>query len=98
MIISFLILIIIYCLHKYITAWIIYFNSTDKRFGTSVWRWSYDYPVQGKRDVSDLDDKIFVRKRRIRNRTVSLMYWNFFIGFTVSIYLFSDLLNFILKI
>ena len=97
MIISFLILIAIYFLHKYISAWIVYYNSTDKRFGNSIWRWSYDYPVQGKRDISDLDDKIFVRKRRIRNRTVSLMYWNFFIGFTVSMYFLSSLLIIILN-
>ena len=97
MIISFLILIAIYFLHKYISAWIVYYNSTDKRFGNSIWRWSYDYPVQGKRDISDLDDKIFVRKRRIRNRTVSLMYWNFFIGFTVSMYFLSTLLIIILN-
>ena len=34
---------------------------------------SYDYQVKGVRDVSDLDDKEFVRKRRLRNRTVSFM-------------------------
>ncbi len=97
MIISFLILIAIYFLHKYIAAWIVYYNSTDTRFGNSIWRWSYDYPVHGKRDISDLDDKIFVRKRRIRNRTVSFMYWNFFIGFTVSMYFLSTLLIIILN-
>ena len=97
MIISFLILIAIYFLHKYIVAWIVYYNGTDTRFGNSIWRWSYDYPVQGKRDISDLDDKIFVRKRRIRNRTVSIMYWNFFIGFTVLMYFLSDLLIYILN-
>ena len=37
------------------------------------------------------------RRRRIRNRTVSFMYWNFFIGFTVSMYLISDVLMFILN-
>ena len=67
----------IYISHKYIVAWIIYYNNTDERFGNSIWRWTYDYKVLGKRDVSDLDDKPFVRKRRIRNRTVSLMYCNF---------------------
>ncbi len=96
MIFSFLILIAIYFLHKYITAWITYYNSTDTRFGNSIWRWSYDYQVQGKRDISELDDKIFVKKRRIRNRTVSLMYWNFFLGFTVSMYFLSNLLILIL--
>ena len=90
-------LFIIYLLHKYITAWIKYFNETDERFGNSVWRWSYDYQVKGVRDISDLDDKEFVRKRRIRNRTISFMYWNFFIGFTVSMYLISDVLMFILN-
>ena len=97
MLISGFVLIIIYFLHKYVVAWIIYFNNTDKRFGTSIWRWSYDYPVVGKRDISDLDDKIFVRKRRIRNRTVSLMYCNFFLGFTVMMSFFSDLLIIILR-
>ena len=97
MIFDIIFLIIIYILHKYIVAWIIYYNKTDKRYGDSVWRWTYDYPVQGKRDISDLDDKVFVRKRRIRNRTVSFMYWNFFIGFTVSMYLISDILMFILN-
>ena len=91
-------LIVLYLIFKYSVSWVVYYNSLDSRFGKSIWRWTYDYPVLGKRDISDLDDKVFVRKRRIRNRTVSLMYWNFFIGFTVSIYLFSDLLNFILKI
>ena len=62
MIISFLILIAIYFLHKYISAWIIYYNSTDIRFGNSIWRYSYDYPVKGKRDISYLNDKIFVKK------------------------------------
>ena len=92
-----LVLILIYILHKYIVAWIIYHNSTDKRFGNSIWRWTYDYPVKGLKDISDLDDKIFVRKRRIRNRTVSIMYWNFFIGFTVLMYFLSDLLIYILN-
>ena len=97
MIFDIILLILIYYLHKYIVSWIRYYNSTDKRYGNSIWRWTYDYPVEGKRDVSDLDDKDFVRKRRVRNRTVSFMYWNFFIGFTVSMYLISDVLMFILN-
>ena len=95
MIFDIIFLIIIYILHKYIVAWIVYYNKTDKRYGDSVWRWTYDYHVQGKRDISDLDDKVFVRKRRIRNRTVSLMYCNFFIAFTVSMSFLSNLLKFI---
>ena len=97
MFIGFVLLFLIYLLHQYIIAWIRYFNQTDERFGNSVWRWSYDYPVKGVRDVSNLDDKEFVKKRRIRNRTVSYMYWNFFIGFIVSMYFVSDLLMFILN-
>ena len=97
MIFDIIFLIIIYILHKYIVAWIIYYNKTDIRYGDSVWRWTYDYPVQGKRDISDLDDKVFVRKRRIRNRTVSFMYCNFFIGFVVSMSLMGNLLKLILN-
>ena len=97
MLLGFTVLFVIFLLHQYITAWIKYYNQTDERFGNSVWRWSYDYQVKGVRDVSDLDDKEFVRKRRIRNRTVSFMYWNFFIGFTVSMYLISDILMFIIN-
>ena len=90
-------MIILYLVLKYVLSWIRYFNSLDARLGQSTWRWSYDYPVAGERDISDLDDKIFVRKRRIRNRTVSFMYWNFFIGFTVSMYFLSSLLIIILN-
>ena len=97
MILNIILLIILYFSHKYIVAWIIYYNKTDKRYGDSVWRWTYDYPVQGKRDISDLDDKVFVRKRRIRNRTVSFMYCNFFVGFVVSMSFLSNLLMFILN-
>ena len=40
--------------------------------------------------------KDFVRKRRVRNRTVSFMYWNFFIGFVVSMSFITNLLKLIL--
>ena len=95
MILDIILLIIFYIFHKYIVAWIVYYNNTDKRYGKSIWRWTYDYQVQGKRDISDLDDKIFVRKRRIRNRTVSLMYCNFFIGFVMTMSLLSNILIFL---
>jgi hypothetical protein len=96
MILSGLLLIIFYLIHKYIVAWIVYYNKTDERFGSSIWRWTYDYPVKGNRDISDLDDKKFVRKRRIRNRTVTLMYSNFFLGFTILMSFMSNLLIYIL--
>ena len=97
MIISGFFLIILFFSHKYIVAWINFYNNQDERFGNSIWRWTYDYKVIGKRDISDLDDKPFVRKRRIRNRTVTLMYCNFFIGFIVSMSFMSNLLILILS-
>ena len=97
MILGTVFLIILYLILRYTLSWISYYNNLDSRLGDSTWRFSYDYPVIGERDISDLDDKEFVRKRRIRNRTVSFMYWNFFIGFTVSMYLISDVLMFILN-
>ena len=97
MLIDVLLLIAIYILLKYVIAWIIYYNKTDYRFGNSIWRWTYDYPVKGKRDISDLDDKFFVRKRRIRNRTVTIMYSVFFLGFIVFMSIMSNLLLLILR-
>jgi hypothetical protein len=89
-------LIILYISHRYIVAWINFYNNQDERFGKSIWRWTYDYKVIGERDISDLDDIVFVRKRRIRNRTVTLMYCNFFIGFFVSMSFISNFLIIIL--
>ena len=96
MLISSLFLIILYISHRYIVAWINFYNNSDKRFGNSIWRWTYDYKVVGDRDVSDLDDKLFVRQRRIRNRTITFMYCNFFLGFIVLMSFVSDLLILIL--
>jgi len=61
-------MIILYLLLRYILFWIIYFNSLDPRLGNSTWRWSYDYHVIGQRDISDLDDKDFVRLREKKIR------------------------------
>ena len=96
MFISSFFLIILYISHRYIVAWINFYNNSDKRFGNSIWRWTYDYKVIGERDVSDLDDKPFVRKRRVRNRAVSIMYCNFFIGFYAFMSFLSNLLILIL--
>jgi hypothetical protein len=74
-------LIIIFFLLRYILSWITYFNSLDPRLGNSMWRWSYDYPVIGERDVSDLDDKEFVRLRRKRNKLITIMYLIFLVLF-----------------
>jgi len=97
MLISSFFLIVLYISHRYIVAWIKFYNNSDKRFGTSIWRWTYDYKVVGDRDISDLDDKPFVRKRRIRNRTVTFMYCNFFLGFIISMSFVSNLLILILR-
>ena len=74
-------LIILYVIFKYILSWISYFNNLDSRFGDSTWRWSYDYPVIGERDISDLDDKDFVRLRRKRNKLITIMYSIFLVLF-----------------
>jgi len=97
MFISSFFLIVLYISHRYIVAWIKFYNNSDKRFGSSIWRWTYDYKVIGDRDISDLDDKPFVRKRRIRNRTVTFMYCNFFLGFIISMSFVSNLLILILQ-
>ena len=97
MLISSFFLIILYISHRYIVAWIKFYNNSDKRFGNSIWRWTYDYKVVGDRDISDLDDKPFVRKRRVRNRTISIMYCNFFLGFVILMSFVSELLILILQ-
>ncbi len=85
-------LTILYLILKYILAWITYYNKLDARLGDSTWRFSYDYPVIGERDVSDLDDKAFVRLRRKRNKIILLMYSIVFIMFMASISLLSQFL------
>ena len=67
-------LIILYLIFRYIIAWITYFNNLDPRLGDSTWRFTYDYPVVGERDISALDDKEFVRLRRKKNKIILLMY------------------------
>ena len=67
-------LIILYLILRYIIAWITYYNNLDTRLGDSTWRFSYDYPVVGERDISDLDDKDFVRLRRKKNKIILIMY------------------------
>ena len=97
MISSTLTLIILYLLFKYIISWIEYYNNSDDRLQKSVWRYSYDYPVIGKRDISDLDDKKFVRLRRFRNLIITVMYCTVFIFFIVFMSFTSHLLIFILN-
>ena len=87
-------LIILYLLLRYIIAWITYYNNLDARLGDSTWRFTYDYPVVGERDISDLDDKDFVRLRRKKNKIITLMYSVVMIMFIASMSLLSKILLF----
>ena len=87
-------LIILYLLLRYIIAWITYYNNLDSRLGDSTWRFTYDYPVVGERDISDLDDKDFVRLRRKKNKIILLMYSIVLIMFIASMSLLSKFLLF----
>ena len=87
-------LVILYLILKYILGWIVYYNNLDSRLGDSTWRFSYDYPVLGERDISDLDDKAFVRLRRKKNKIVLIMYSIVLIMFISSMSLLSKFLLF----
>ena len=87
-------LIILYLILRYIIAWITYYNNLDSRLGDSTWRFTYDYPVVGERDISDLDDKEFVRLRRKKNKVILLMYSIVLIMFIASMSLLSKFLLF----
>ena len=87
-------LIIMYLILKYVLAWITYYNNLDTRLGESTWRFSYDYPVVGERDISDLDDKNFVRLRRKKNKIVLIMYSIVLVMFIASMSLLSQFLIF----
>ena len=90
-------LIILFLILKYVLAWITYFNNLDPRLGDSTWRFSYDYPVIGERDISDLDDKEFVRLRRKKNKIITLMYSVVMIMFIASMSLLSKFLLFFMS-
>ena len=87
-------LIILYLIFRYIIAWITYYNNLDPRLGESTWRFTYDYPVVGERDISDLDDKDCVRLRRKKNKIILLMYSIVLVMFVSSMSLLSKFLLF----
>ena len=89
-------MVTLFVILTYVLSWIRYFNSLDPRLGQSTWRWSYDYPVIGERDYSDLDDKDFVRLRRKRNKIITLMYSIVLIMFMLSMSLLSEIMIFFL--
>tara|TARA_Y100000389_G_C16981220_1_gene280388 strand:+ start:179 stop:472 length:294 start_codon:yes stop_codon:yes gene_type:complete len=87
-------LIGLFIILKYVLAWITYYNNLDSRLGDSTWRFSYDYPVIGERDISDLDDRDFVRLRRKKNKIILIMYAVILIMFISSMSLLSKFLLF----
>ena len=87
-------LIILYLILRYTLAWISYYNNLDSRLGDSTWRFTYDYPVIGERDISDLDDKEFVRLRRKKNKIILIMYAIVLIMFIASMGVLSKFLFF----
>jgi hypothetical protein len=97
MLISAVFLIICYYLFRYTTSWINYYNQTDKRMPNSIWRYTCDYPVIGNRDISDLDDKQFVRQRRKRNTIVTIMYFIVIFAFVFVNHILANILIFIFK-
>ena len=90
-------LLILFLILKYVLSWIVYFNNLDPRLGESTWRFSYDYPVLGERDISDLDDKDFVRLRRKKNKIILIMYSIVFVMFMASMSLLSKFFLFFLN-
>ena len=84
MLFGIILMVTLFIILTYVLSWIKYFNSLDPRLGQSTWRWSYDYPVIGVRDFSDLDDREFVKLRRKRNRIITLMYSIVLIMFMLS--------------
>ena len=96
MLLGIILMITLFIILSYVLSWIRYFNSLDPRLGQSTWRWSYDYPVIGLRDFSDLDDKEFVKLRRKRNRVITLMYSIVLIMFMLSMSLLSQIMIFFL--
>ena len=94
MILGTIFLIILYLILRYTIAWISYYNNLDSRLGESTWRFSYDYPVIGERDISDLDDKEFVRLRRKKNKIVLMMYAIVLVMFIASMGVLSKFLLF----
>ena len=97
MITTFLTLTLIFIIYLWIVSWINYYNKLDNRLGNSIWRWSYDYPVLGKRDISVLDDKNFVVLRRKKNKIITYMYLVVFLGFLVLMSFVSQILLIIQK-
>ena len=61
---TFLALTFLFLMFMWSLAWVNYYNKLDKRFGSSLWRWSYDHPVPG-----DREELIAYRKTKIKIST-----------------------------
>ena len=92
MITTFLTLTFLFLVFLWIVSWIQYYNKIDTRLGTSIWRWSYDYPVIGKRDISLIDDKEFILLRRKKNKVITYMYLIVFLSFVVLMSFLSQII------
>ena len=97
MLVSTLLLISCYFLFRYTMAWVENYNQTDERMPKSIWKYTSDYPVIGKRDISDLDDKPFVRQRRKRNNIVTIMYFIVILAFFFTNYIVASFFEAILN-
>jgi hypothetical protein len=97
MFLSEFLLVICYFLFRYTTAWINYYNQTDQRMPKSIWRYTCDYPVIGIRDISDLEDKAFIRQRRKRNSIVTIMYFIVILAFIFVNHIVANILILILS-
>ena len=87
-----MVLILLYAIYRWAVAWIEYYSSLDERLVMSIWRYSYDYHVIGKRDITISDDKNLVILRRKRNRAVTFMYFIFFLSFVIFMSFMNQLL------
>ncbi len=92
MITTFLTLTFLFLVFLWIVSWIQYYNKIDTRLGTSIWRWSYDYPVIGKRDISLIDDKEFILLRRKKNKVITYMYLIVFLSFFILMSFLSQII------
>ncbi len=97
MLTSALLLIVCYICFRYSISWIDHYNQSDLRMPNSLWRYTCDYKVIGKRDICDLDDKPFVRQRRKRDRIVTIMYFIVVLAFIFSIDFVTGMLYAILN-
>ena len=67
-----IVLIILYFIYRWSVAWVNYYNQLDKRFGLSIWRYSYDYQVVGKEKISINNKEYLTEHFKLRSKNESL--------------------------